>query len=85
MGWKTYFTPIDGTDPSTLGLTLCPASKEATESREHAGKPKRVTCADCLLCSGTSKPSNDIYSIMHGGKAVMSKVERLKREYAMRE
>lgn len=85
MGWKTYFTPIDGTDPSSLGLTLCPASKEATMEREHAGKPKRITCADCLLCSGAGKPSNDIFSPMHGGKAVMSRINKLKSEYAMNE
>lgn len=83
IGWKVYFTPLDGTDPSTIGLTLCPASVEAKEEREHAGKPKRVDCANCLLCNGTSKHCNDIYSPMHGGPAVKAKIRKHEKAYAI--
>ena len=82
IGWKVYFTPLDDTDPAAIGLTLCPASTEAKKARDDAGKSNRVTCADCLLCSGSGKPTNDIYSLMHGGRAVMSKIDMLKRQYA---
>lgn len=83
LGFRTYFTAIDGTDPASIGLTLCPASNEAKTQRELAGKPKHITCADCLLCDGSGRQANNIYSFTHGGPAVKAKIRKHEKAYAV--
>lgn len=56
LGWRTFRvkTPEEAQLPSEI---TCPASAEAGH---------RTTCAECLLCQGTSRPTKDICIRIHG-------------------
>jgi hypothetical protein len=59
MGWRTFRTRSKY-DPLLAGEITCPASDEAG---------KRTTCANCLLCNGSSGPRDarkNITIIVHG-------------------
>tara|TARA_R110000868_G_scaffold147436_1_gene368947 strand:- start:813 stop:1586 length:774 start_codon:yes stop_codon:yes gene_type:complete len=64
QGWRTFRVrraSASGVEPLTAGEIVCPASSEAG---------KRVTCEDCGLCAGASRPAKDIAIIDHSTRAL---------------
>lgn len=62
-GWRTFRVRnvnSSGVDPIGEREIVCPASHEAG---------KRVTCEDCGLCAGNSRPAKDIAIINHSASA----------------
>ena len=72
MGWRT-FRIISGVDQRQSDEILCPGSNEWRAL--HGGK--FVTCAQCLLCNGTSALSRRNVAIVgHGDKVGLRDVMR---------
>lgn len=66
-GWRTFRVALPS-DPARLpGEAVCPASAEAG---------KKLTCAQCLACSGADGRRGTIVIAAHGGFAVMANVKR---------
>jgi hypothetical protein len=62
-GWRTFRVrkvTDTGIDPMSEREIVCPASAEAG---------KRVTCEDCGLCAGASRPAKDIAIVDHSARA----------------
>lgn len=55
MGWRT-FRVRKASEPLLAGEIVCPASKEGNY---------KSTCAQCLLCAGTSRKAKNIAIIEH--------------------
>ena len=58
-GWR-YFRVTNETAPKTKGESICPASEEAG---------KKLSCADCLSCSGQTGRKSSIVINAHGSRA----------------
>ena len=67
QGWRTFRVAMPS-DLARLPIeAVCPASKEAG---------KKLTCAQCLACSGANGRRGSIVIQAHGGFAVMAHVNR---------
>lgn len=66
-GWRTFRVAMPCDAPRLAGEAICPASAEAG---------KRLTCAQCLSCSGANGRRGSIVIQAHGGFAVMANVRR---------
>jgi hypothetical protein len=72
MGWRT-FRVIKSLDQQLPDEVICPASKEY---HEKAGK--KMACAECKLCCGTSSRSpKNVCIVAHGSRAVFHNLMRL--------
>lgn len=56
MGWRTFRTRLES-EPRLKGEAVCPASAEAGH---------KLTCSDCMACSGSTGKRGDIVIIAHG-------------------
>ena len=65
LGWRTFRVAMPGDLARTPVEAICPASKEAG---------KKLTCAQCLACSGATGRRGSIVIRAHGGFAVMANV-----------
>lgn len=66
-GWRTFRVAMPGDLARTPVEAICPASKEAG---------KKLTCAQCLACSGATGRRGSIVIQAHGGFAVMANVAK---------
>ena len=68
-GWRTFRVGLPSHRAREVGLeALCPASAQAG---------KKLTCATCLACNGTSENRRgSVYIPAHGGTAVMANIRR---------
>lgn len=67
LGWRTFRVAFPG-DLARLPVeSICPASAEAG---------KKLTCAQCLACSGAGTRRGSIVIQAHGGFAVMANVAK---------
>jgi len=67
-GWRYIRVSMPGDAPRLVGESVCPASAEAG---------RKLTCAQCLACSGANGRRGSITIAAHGGFAVMANVRRL--------
>lgn len=67
QGWRTFRVAMPCDTGSTAREITCPASAEAG---------KKLTCAQCLACSGADGRRSNITINAHGGWAVMAHVNR---------
>lgn len=68
MGWRTFRVAMGRDTPRMDRESVCPASAEAG---------KKLTCAQCLACSGAgSGRRGSIVIRAHGGFAVMANVQK---------
>jgi hypothetical protein len=63
MGWRVFHAGPPSERPA--GLVQCPNDTHG------------VTCADCGLCQGTSRPARSIYINLHGSMATADRVVEL--------
>jgi hypothetical protein len=67
-GWRTFRVSLNkDRDARRRNEALCPASAEAG---------RKLTCAQCLACSGTTGRRGSVYIPAHGGFAVMANIKR---------
>ena len=83
-GWRVYYTPLDGSDPSKMGLVRCPASKEAIIERQAKGNMKHISCASCLLCNGNGTQAASIHADPHGSKGTLSRLNQAREIYTIK-
>lgn len=68
MGWRTFRVSLNkDRDTRRKGEALCPASAEAG---------KKLSCAQCLACSGATGRRGSVYIPAHGGFAVMANIKK---------
>jgi hypothetical protein len=68
-GWRTFRVSLNNErDGLRKGEVLCPASAEAG---------KKLTCAQCRACDGTSTARRgSVYIPAHGGFGVMANIKK---------
>jgi hypothetical protein len=66
-GWRTFRVAMPCDSPRIETEVRCPASAEAG---------KKLTCAQCLACSGATGKRGSIVIQAHGGFAVMANVRK---------
>ena len=68
LGWRTFRVSLDmARDARRPKEALCPASAEAG---------KKLSCAQCLACSGATGRRGSVYIPAHGGFAVMANIKK---------
>jgi hypothetical protein len=65
LGWRTFRVAMPGDLARMPVESICPASAEAG---------KKLTCAQCLACSGATGRRGSIVIAAHGGFAVMANI-----------
>jgi len=64
LGWRTFRTRGSIAEAVRWNEIVCPASAEW----EAAGR-RKITCQQCQLCRGASRPAKSIVIIAHGSRA----------------